>query len=266
MHNVLENLKLILETMRFSDLIDLILVWLVVYRVLLLIKSSGAVQIFSGLGIVAIAYLASIWAELITFNWILEKFFSNLFVIVVILFQGEIRRALAHIGSNPFLFGSTAAHETHVIDELVKGAFQLAERRLGALVVLEQEISLEYFLEIGTELDSAVTSELLMAVFQPASPLHDGALVVRAGRVASAGCFLPLTKNPNLDKNLGSRHRAALGLTEETDAVVLVVSEENGSVSIAQGGKLSANLGEKEIRKLLYEAFGLKVRSSMVTA
>ncbi|MGE4130195.1 MAG: diadenylate cyclase [Bdellovibrionales bacterium] len=185
----------LITQLRPLDLVDLFLVWLVVYRVLLLIKKSGAVQILSGLGILAIAYMLSIWFELITFNYILEKFFSNLFVIVVILFQGEIRRALAQIGSNPFMSGQRAVEETQMIEELAKGMVACAQRGFGALLVLEREISLDYFIEEGTPINAEVSSELIQSIFHPSSPLHDGAVLIRAGRVVSAGCFLPLSKN-----------------------------------------------------------------------
>lgn len=243
--------------LRVQDLVDLLLVWLVVYRVLLLIKKSGAVQILSGLGILAIAYMFSIWFELITFNYILEKFFSNLFVIVVILFQGEIRRALAQIGSNPFLSGQRTAEETYMIEELAKGVVACAQRGFGALIVLEREISLDYFIEEGRPVNAEVTSELIQSIFHPASPLHDGAVLIRMGKIISAGCFLPLSKNSALDKNLGTRHRAAIGLTEETDAYVFVVSEENRSVGMAHSGILEVDMDHVAIRQTLYELFGL---------
>lgn len=243
--------------LRAQDFVDLFLVWLVVYRVLLLIKKSGAVQILSGLGILAIAYMLSIWMELITFNYILEKFFSNLFVIVVILFQGEIRRALAQIGSNPFLSGASRVEETHIIEELSKGIMACADRGFGALIVLEREISLDYFIEEGRPVDAEVSSELLQSIFLPQSPLHDGAVLLRNGRIVSAGCFLPLSKNSALDKNLGTRHRAALGLTEETDAYVFVISEENKSVGFAHSGILETNVGLHDLRKTLYDLYGL---------
>jgi diadenylate cyclase len=248
---LLENFNFIFTQLRLPlDLIDMILVWLVVYRVLILIRHTGTVQMLSGLGILAIAYLMSIWFELYTFNWILEKFFNNLFLIVVILFQGEIRRALAHIGSNPFFTG--ASH--------VQGAIQLAQKGVGALIVIEKEINLEYFIELGTEVDSAVSAEILNSIFHPSLPLHDGAVVVRGGRLWAAGCFLPLSKNPALDKNLGTRHRAAIGLTEETDALVIVVSEENNSVGIVEGGQMIADVDHATLRKGLYESYGLKYR------
>lgn len=238
----------------------MLLVWIVVYRVLLLIRQSGTVQMLSGLGILAIAYILSIWFELFTFNWILEKFFSNLFVIVVILFQGEIRRALAQIGSNPFFADVSRAHETQVVEELAKGIITLAQRGYGALIVIEKDISIDYHIEPGTDVRAQISSELLSSIFHPSSPIHDGAVLIRNGRIQSAGCFLPLSKNPILDRNLGTRHRAAIGLTEETDALVFVVSEENHSIGIVQGGNLSPQVQLPEIRRTLYEVFGLKYK------
>lgn len=240
----------------------MVLVWAVVYRVLILIKKTGTIQMLSGLGVLAILYIASIGLELYTFNWILEKFFSNLFVIVVILFQGEIRRALAQIGSNPFFTDVTGAQETHVVEEIVKGAFSAAEKGHGALIVLEREIMIDYHIEMGTEVDSKVSCELLESIFHPSSPMHDGAVLIRGGKIHSAGNFLPLSKNPMLDKNLGTRHRAAIGLTEETDAIVIIVSEENRSVGIVQSGHLTVMTEHGQLRKALYNVFGLKFRAS----
>ena len=257
---LLDNFNFIASQLRFRDFIDMLLVWIVVYRVLILIRHTGTVQMLSGLGILAIAYLMSIWFELFTFNWILEKFFNNLFLIVVILFQGEIRRALAHIGSNPFFDDASHVQETHIVEEIAKGAIQLAQKGMGGLIVIEKEINLEYFIEIGTETDSTVSAEILNAIFHPASPLHDGAVIIRNGRAFAAGCFLPLSKNPALDKNLGTRHRAAIGLTEETDAVVIVVSEENNSVGVVESGQLTADVDLATLRRGLYESYGLKYR------
>lgn len=239
------------------DLLDMVVVWFVIYRVLLLIKRTRAVQMLSGLGIVAIAYILSIWLDLYTLNWLLEKFFSNLFIIIVVLFQHEIRRGLAHIGRNPFFTGISAEEETHVIDEIVKASIQLAQKKIGALIVIEREIGLEDYVEVGTRVDSAVNAELINSIFVPASPIHDGALIIRAGRITAAGCFLPLTRNPNVDKNLGTRHRAAIGLTEETDAVVIVVSEENMQASLVLGGQITSDLDSATLRRALYNLFNL---------
>lgn len=254
----LENLSLILSQLRIWDVLDMFLVWLIVYRLLLLIKQTRAVQMLSGLGILALTFVMSIWLELFTLNWLLDKFFSNLFVIVVILFQNEIRRALTHIGRNPFFTAVSAVEETQVIEELAKSALLLAQRKHGALIVIEREIGLQDYIEVGTKLDASVTSELISSIFNPTSPLHDGATIIRGGRANMAGCFLPLSKNPNLERNLGTRHRAAIGLTEETDAIAIVVSEENSYVSIAVGGSLTPDLDHPTLRKTLYNLLGLE--------
>lgn len=246
--------------LRFQDVVDMFLVWVVVYRILILIKRTGTIQMLSGLGILAISYILSIWLGLFTFNWILEKFFSNLFVIVVILFQGEIRRALAQIGANPFFTDLTAAQETQIIEEIVKGVMLCAEKGYGALIAIEREIVVDYHIEHGTELDSKISSEVITSIFHPGSPMHYGALLIRGGRLFSAGCFLPLSKNPVLDKNLGTRHRAALGLTEETDAFVIVVSEENRSISVVSQGQMKSQLDLADLRRALYDVYGLKFK------
>lgn len=259
----LENLSSIVKNISFLDLLDIFLVWLVVYRLLLLIKKTGTLQMLSGLGILALGFITSISFELVTFHWILEKFFSHLFLIVVILFQAEFRRALAHIGTNPFFIGDSNLQETHLIEEISKTMVSLAQRGVGALVVIEREIAVDYHIEMGVELDAKVSSQILESIFNPLSPMHDGAVLIRSGIIHQAGCFLPLTKNPVVDKNLGTRHRAALGLSEETDAVILVVSEETKSVSLVYGGQLYPQLKLGDIRKRLYEILEVKYRPSV---
>ncbi|MFP5520032.1 MAG: diadenylate cyclase CdaA [Bdellovibrionia bacterium] len=256
----IENFSHIFSNLRFLDLVDVLLVWLVVYRVLILIKRTGTIQMLSGLGILAIGYILSIWFELFTFNWLLEKFFSNLFVIVVILFQGEIRRALAQIGSNPFFTDASVIHETQIIEDIAKGVISTAQKGYGALIVIEKDILVDYHIEFGTEMDAKISPEILESIFHPSSPVHDGAVLIRNGKIHSAGCFLPLSKNPALDKNLGTRHRAAIGLTEETDSLVLVISEENKSIGIVVGGHLYTNADLGDVRKALYELYELKYR------
>ncbi len=262
---VIDNVVFILMHLRVQDILDMVLVWMVVYRILILIKKTGTIQMLSGLGVLAISYIFSIWFELFTFNWILEKFFSNLFVIVVILFQGEIRRALAQIGSNPFFTDVSGAQETYVVEEIVKGVFALAEKGCGALIVLERDIMIDYHIEFGTEVDARLSAELLMSIFHNSSPMHDGAVLVRGGKIHSAGNFLPLSKNPVLDKNLGTRHRAAIGLTEESDSIVIIVSEENRSVGLVHSGQLDVMPNTGHLRQALYDVFGLKMRANVAT-
>lgn len=258
-----DNARFFITQLELKDLVDLLLVWVVVYRALLLTKKSGAVQILSGMGVLAVVYFISIWFELTTFNWILELIFSNLFLIVVILFQAEIRRALAQIGSNPFFLGTSTLETRHNIEELAQGAVQLAQHGWGALIVIEREIVIDYFIEQGTETDAALSAEVLTSIFSPQSPLHDGAAIVRGGRIYSAGCFLPLSQNPALDRNWGTRHRAAMGLSEQTDAIVLVVSEENKSVSLFQGGNATGRLDHAALRTKLYSLLGVKQKAAV---
>lgn len=262
LQQLIDNFLFVLDQLRFQDFLDIILVWLVVYKILVLIKRTGTIQMLSGLGVLAIGYILSIWLELFTFNWLLEKFFSNLFVIVVILFQAEIRRALAHIGSNPFFSDVSGVQETHIIEEIAKGIMQTAQRGYGGLVVIEREIVVDYHIEMGTEMDAKISAELITSIFHPASPIHDGAILIRNGKIYSAGCFLPLSKNPALDKNLGTRHRSAIGLTEESDAIVFVISEENKSVGIVQSGHLQPFVDLGTIRQTLYEVYGLKYKAA----
>lgn len=256
----IENWRFIWGQFRWQDGLDLLLVWFLIYRLLLLIRKTGAVQILSGLGLLAIFYILSLHFGLYTFNWLLDKFFAHLFLIVVILFQSEIRRILAQLGSQSFLNGVSVVQETHVIEEIVKGIVGVAQKGYGALVVIERDISVDYHIESGTEMDSRVSAEIIESVFHPTSPVHDGAMVVRNSRILSVGCFLPLSKNPILDRNLGTRHRAALGLTEETDALVLVVSEESRSVGLVHAGQLTPNVDGVVLRRTLYEFFGLKYK------
>lgn len=261
--NFSENIIVILSHLRWQDLFDIILVWLVVYRILNLIRRTGTIQMLSGLGVLAIAYVGSQWFELYTLNWLLEKFFTNLFVIVVVLFQGEIRRALAHIGSHPLFTDVSSAMETHIIEEIARGVVVAAQKGYGALIVVEKDILVDYHIELGTELESRISSEVIESIFHPEAPMHDGALLIRGGKIVSAGCFLPLSKNPALDKNLGTRHRAAIGLTEETDALVLVVSEETRSISVVLGGRLYPNAELSDVRKALYDVYGFKFKAHL---
>ncbi len=242
-----ESLPYLISQFRFQDVLDVGLVWLIVYRVLILIRRSGTIQVLLGFGVLAVGYLTSIWLELYTFNWLLEKFFSNLFVIAVVLFQGEIRRALAHIGSRPFFSESTIIRKD-LVEEIAAALEQISTRGLGALIVFEREILIDHIIEKGTEVRAQISRELLLSIFLPQSPLHDGAVLVRDGKIFSAACFLPLSKNPSLDKNWGSRHRAALGITEETDAQVYLVSEENQKIVKVESGSLSAPLFGQDLR------------------
>jgi len=240
----------ILSGIRIPDLIDIAAVSFIVYWILLLIKGTRAIQMLFGLIILGGGFVVAQEAQLSTLKWILENFLGSIVIVVVVLFQDEIRRALALVGSNP-LTGMNVREQKHIIEELVKSAFSLSGKRIGALIVLERSTGLKNFIEKGNPVDAVLNHDLLLSIFMPFSPIHDGAVIVSGGRVAAAQCFLPLTLNPSLEKVLGTRHRAALGLTEETDAVVIVVSEETGRVSVACEGKLYSRLEKEELTKIL---------------
>jgi uncharacterized protein (TIGR00159 family) len=233
------------------DVLDVALVALALYWLLLLIRGTRAVQILIGLLILAGASLASQAFELDTVQWILDNFLSSAVLIIIVLFQADIRRALARVGRGVFPVARTEASQ--ILEEVVRAAQGLAQRRVGALIALERETRLADLIEAGTPVDAAVTKELLTSIFLPHSPLHDGAVVIQDGRLAFAGCVLPLTLRENLPEGLGTRHRAAVGITEESDAVVVVVSEETSSISVVFAGELVRDLDGPRLREVLRE-------------
>lgn len=235
---------------RVNDLIDILGVALLLYFGLSRLKGTRALQMVFGLVVLGVVYLGAQGWEMNTLSWMLESFFASIVIVIVVLFQNEIRRALALVGSNPLAGGAVAERE-HMLEELVRAAGLLSSKRIGALIVLERANSLKSYIEKGLPLGAVLTKELLLSVFMPFSPIHDGAVVISGGQAAAAGVYLPLTANPRLEKVMGTRHRAALGISEETDAVVIVVSEETGRVSVAHEGHLAQKLEQDELRTLL---------------
>jgi len=246
--DLLTNLR---SSVRWIDGLDIAIVAFILYRVLLLIKGTRAMQMLTGLGILGIGFFLSSTLELFTTHWLLSYFFDYLILIVIVLFQDDLRRALTHVGKNPFFAAASAEEEREMVDEIARAATRLAKERIGALIVLERETGLKNFIDTGSQLDARVKSELMYSIFVPTSPIHDGAVIITNGRLAAAGCFLPLSKDPNIDKRYGTRHRAALGLTEDTDAVVILVSEEAGEAHLVKNGRITMNLSEHELRQSL---------------
>lgn len=244
----------LIRLLRFADLLDIALVTIIIYRVLSLIRGTRTLQILTGLGVLSLIYWASTRFEVRTVKAILGYLFDNLFIVIVLIFQQEIRRGLSRVGWSSFFASIGGFKEEEVVEEVIKAAISLANKKIGALMVIENQADVLDFVEAGTLVDSTLDREILTSIFMPVSPLHDGAVILRKGRIHMAGCFLPLTLNPNVSKAIGTRHRAAVGLTEETDAVCLVISEENGGVSIAREGKLIHNLDASQLRKILMEA------------
>lgn len=243
-----------------SSVLDIALVFFLVYRMMLLIRGTRAIQMLVGILIVLVLFAVSqeTILNLTTLNWVLDKFVSSFIVILIVLFQPDIRRALSEIGKNPLFFAGGRKRGPTMYDEVIRAVTRLAQKHIGALIVLEREADLTPFTEEAIEVDARVTAGTLFAAFLPSfeNPLHDGAVIIRQGRISHAGCFLPLTENPKVDKALGTRHRAAIGLTESTDAVVIVVSEETGTVSIAFQGELRRGLDAVSLRERLMELFG----------
>lgn len=251
-------LQKIHSILRWQDIVDIFLVFIIVYRVLLLIRGTRAVQMLTGFGIILIAYFFSDRGKLHTLHTMLVKFFDNLILILIIVFQDEIRKALTQVGRNPFFTTTNTIEEVAILEELCQAASQLARQRVGALIVIERETGLKNYIEAGTLLDSKVTADIIVSIFHPTSPIHDGAIIIRNSRISSAGCLLPISRDPALQKELGTRHRAALGLTQETDAVVIVVSEERGEISLVHHGTMLRELDGNGLRQHLLELFGLR--------
>ena len=234
------------------DIADILVMWVVFYELLKLIRGTRAVQMALGAGVLLLLFYGSRWSHLETVNWLVRNLVGYIVFAVIVLFQSDIRRALAHLGRAPFfryLAKPESAEET--IEELVVAATMLASQRIGAIVAVERQIGLRNYIEGGIPLDAVLTYDLLLSIFQPESPLHDGAVIIQDDRVAAAACFLPLTVNPKLSKELGSRHRAAIGLTEENDSVAIVVSEETGSISMVAEGQIERGLTTDALRARL---------------
>ena len=248
MGDLLVNLR---SSLRVIDLLDVGIVAFIVYRILLLIKGTRAMQMLTGLGILGIGFYLSSMFELFTTHWLFSYFFDYLILIVIVLFQDDLRRALTHMGKNPFFSAASAEEEREMVDDVARAATRLAKEKIGALIVIERETGLKNFIDTGSRVDSRVKAELIYSIFVPNSPIHDGALIIRAGRIAAAGCFLPLSKDPNIDKRYGTRHRAALGITEDSDAIVVLVSEEAGEAHLVKNGKITTNLTEQELTQSL---------------
>ena len=245
------------------DLLDLAIVTVLVYRGLLVLRGTRAMQMGVGLGVIFLIYGVSKMANLVTLHNLLSSLLSSVILIVVVVFQNDIRRGLMRVGSRAWLGGASRLQESRVVDEVVAAAQELARHRMGALICFEQEANLdEFVVGQGTVIDAAVQRELLVGLFVPESvnKLHDGAVVIRNLRVAKAGVFFPMPDTKVLDKSLGSRHRAALGITEETDAVVVVVSEERGTISFCFNGNIISNLDGASLRQALLGLFGQQRR------
>jgi diadenylate cyclase len=241
----------VLDQFGFWAAVDIAIIAFIIYHTLLLIRGTRAAQMLTGILIVVAAFLLSSIVPLTTLNWVMNKFYSSFIIIIIILFQDDIRHVLSRMGKKSFIPGTDNLSSGQILDEITRAAASLAAKRIGALVVLERNIILSRYVEIGVSLDARVSKELLMAIFHPSSPIHDGAAIIQRGRISAAGCFLPLTRDENLDPNWGTRHRAAIGISQVTDAIVVLVSEEGASISLVVEGKVSRKMEPKDLRRAL---------------
>jgi len=237
------------SNLRWQDGLDMILVAVIIYQIFLILRGTQAIWVLAGLFFIFLSYLGARYLELFTLEWLLDSVMKSFFLIIIILFQADIRRVLSRIGRRALAPPGGSLPET--AEEICEAAETLSNHRIGGLVVFERQVGLSDYLEGSIRLDSLVTWELLVTLFWPHNPTHDGAVIINQDRVMAAGCLLPLSKSTDLDPTLGTRHRAAVGITENTDALVLVVSETNGQISLARGGKLKQNLSRLQLRQEL---------------
>ena len=238
---------------RWQDGVDIFLLAVVMYSGMNLIRGTRAVPMLIGLLIVYAIYFVSGRLEIYTTHILLQNLLGWSLILVIIIFQNDIRRALTQVGTGPLFSATDRVAQSQAVEELVKGITTMAARRIGALIVLQNEVGLNEYIDLGTRLDAQVSKELFTSIFMPGSPIHDGALIIQHGRITAAGCFLPLTTNPAVSKTLGTRHRAAIGLTEETDALAIVLSEEDGMVSLVREGKITRDVDAATMRATLHQ-------------
>lgn len=238
----------------WRDALDILIVAFIIYELLLFIRGTHAVQMALGALVLVLVYWISSLLDLETVNWMLRTFLPYVVFGIIVVFQSEIRKVLAHLGKTPLLGAFQSEKTEGVIDEVVLAATTLSAEKTGAIIVIEREMGMRSYIETGIGLDAIVTYDLLISIFNPGTPLHDGAAIVQGNRIAAAACFLPLTVNPELSRTLGSRHRAAIGVTEDTDALAVVVSEETGAISLVAGGRIRRGLDGRQLKQALLEA------------
>ncbi len=239
----------------WTSAIDILVITIIIYRVLILIRGTRAAQMLSGMLFLVALFLLSSIIPLNTINWMLSKFYSSLIIIIIILFQDDIRHVLSSVGKKPLLSGENSLVSRSIIEEVIQSVFTLAPKKIGGLIVFERNIVLSRYVDIGVALGGRVSKEILVSIFNPGSPIHDGAVIIQKGTIAACGCFLPLTKEENLEQYMGTRHRAAIGISQETDAVVVIVSEESASVKVVADGFVSPKLTPNELRDILKHYF-----------
>ncbi|NBI29981.1 diadenylate cyclase CdaA [Chengkuizengella marina] len=251
-------------TITFMDIIDILIVSYVIYKLIMIIRGTRAVQLLQGIVVVIVAWALSILLGLNTLQWMMEQAFNYGLLAVIIIFQPELRRALEQLGRGKIFTRTVSQEEKEVndrISEVIKSINYLSKRKIGALIVFEKETGLNEYIESGIQLKSKISAELLINIFTPNTPLHDGAVVIKNGEIRAAGCYLPLSENPFISKELGTRHRAAIGMSEVSDALCIVVSEETGAISMAMNGQVVRDVKDESLISKIFEELKPNVKS-----
>lgn len=237
----------------FKDILDILLVAFLIYKLLMLTRGSRASQVLKGFVLLIVASWLSGLFKLTAMNWLLMTILNNGAIVLMVLFQPELRQALEHIGRGAKLerYQNPQDENERIVTELTQTLLSLSRRRIGALIVFEDRTGLKDFIDTGVTIDSVVSGPLLVNIFEPNTPLHDGAVIIRGTRIVAAACVLSLSESSNLSRDLGTRHRAGIGVTESTDATVLIVSEETGIISMARGGKLTRHMDADSLNEVL---------------
>ena len=247
----------------WTAVLDIVVVAVIIYQLLVFIKGTRAVQMALGLALIVVFFYFSRWIALETVSWMVTNILPYFVFVIIVIFQHEIRRALVRFGQAPLFGGFSTINRNEFYDEIVLAVRTLATNQTGALIVIERDIGLKTYIESGIALDATLSYDLLVSIFNPSVPLHDGAVIIQNRRIAAGACFLPLTVKPRLSKELGTRHRAAIGVTEETDAVAIVVSEETGAISFAHDGEIERYLDPDTLRQRLRNAFERKTLATV---
>lgn len=246
------DISTLLQNINFVRVVDILIVWWLIYRLMMLIRGTKAVTILRGIGILIVVKLVSWYFGLSIISWLTDQIINWGVVALVVIFQPEIRRALEHLGRSSFFKKQLAyKEEMRLVNELDDAIQYMSKRHIGALITIQMETGLEEYIETGISLDAVITSQLLINTFIPNTPLHDGAVIIKDNRLAVAAAYLPLSDNPTIPKELGTRHRASVGISEVTDALTIVVSEETGGVSITRNSELMQDLSREDYRKYL---------------
>lgn len=252
-----------------NDVLDIVVVTYVIYKLMMIVRGTKAVQLIKGISIILVSWFLSGFFGLKTLQFLLNQVITYGLLGIIIIFQPELRRGLEHLGRTSNLFGRTSTSDEdkqrQMIEAIVSSAQYMSKRRIGALIAIERDTGLNEYVETGIRMDSHITSQLIINLFIPNTPLHDGAMIIQDGKIAAAACYLPLSESPHIDKALGTRHRAAIGVSEVTDSVTLTVSEETGAVSLAIAGRLYRELDEEGLRNKLIQELVIEEKETTLS-